>query len=271
MYAYKSNSLNGRGLVYRIFGINSGTLAFDILTDADTSGNLDGARCPTAVLQVPPALLLRKQTQDQAGGPFTFSLTNTTVTTGSATTTAADTPVVVNGQAYTVTPGGVGQQLTVTETALPQAWRLDQVACSRAGVPVVPNITGNAFTLPGSATGYGGLIECTVTNRLNNSVLALTKTSSPATAVRTGQALTYTLTASNQGPDAADGAVLRDPAVAGVSCSALSCSATGGAQCPAAAQLTVAQLQGTGLVLPQLPLNGAVTLTLTCEVTASGF
>lgn len=271
MYAYKSNSLAGRGQVYRIFGINSGTLAFDILTDADTSGNLDGARCPSAVLQVPPALLLRKQTQNQAGGPFTFSLTNTTVTSGSATTTAADTPVVVNGQAYTVTTGGVGQPLTVTETALPQAWRLGQVSCSSAGTPVVPSISANAFTLPGSATGYGRLIECTVINRLSNSVLALSKTSSPAAAVRTGQALTYTLTASNQGPDDANGAVLNDPVVPGVTCSAVSCAATGGAVCPAGPQLSVAQLQGGGLVLPQLPANGVVTLTLDCVVDASGF
>jgi uncharacterized repeat protein (TIGR01451 family) len=272
MYAYKSNSTSGRGQVYRVFGIGTGgTLAFDILTDADTSNNLDGARCPSAVLQVPPALLLRKQTTGEAGGPFTFDLTNTTVTTGSATTTAANSPVVVNGLAYTVTAAGVGQPLTVTESALPAGWRLDQVVCTSGGTPVAPLAAGNVFTVPGNALGYGKLVECTVTNRRNVSTLAVTKTSSPSTAVRTGDTLVYTITAGNQGPDAADGSVLRDPAVAGMSCSTVTCAASGGAQCPGAAALTVAGLQGTGLTLPALPVNGTVTMTLTCQITASGY
>lgn len=271
MYAYKSNSLSGRGQVYRIFGIGSGSLAYDILTDADTSSNLDGARCPSALLQVPPALLLRKQTSGEAGGPFTFSLTNTTVATGSVSTTAADTPVVVNGQAYTVTAAGVGQALSVSETALPTGWRLGQVSCTSAGSPVTASVSGNAFTVPGNALGYGRLVECTVTNRRSASTLALAKTSSATGVLRSGDSLVYTLVASNQGPDAADGAVLQDPAVPGVSCASLSCSATGGAQCPPGPALTVAGLQGSGLVLPALPAAGSVTVTLQCEVTASGF
>ena len=271
MYAYKSNSLSGRGLVYRIFGIGGGSLAYDILTDADTSSNLDGARCPSAVLQGPPALLLRKQTSGAAGGPFIFSLTNTTQSSGTVTTTAADTPVVVNGQAYTVTAAGVGQPLTVSETTVPSGWRMGEVSCSSGGNPVTASVSGNAFTVPGSALGFGRLVECTVTNRRSASSLQLAKTSSATGVLRTGDSLQYTLVASNQGPDAADGAVLQDPAVSGVSCSGITCSASNGAQCPDSAGLTIAGLQGSGLVLPALPAGGSVTVSLQCEVTASGF
>jgi hypothetical protein len=95
----------------------------------------------------------------------------------------------------------------------------------------------------------------------------------PATELESGDTTTYTITVSNDGPSAADGAVVSDDwtATPGLDCSAgpLTCAASGtaGTQCPAA--VTPAQLQA-GIAIPALPLGGVVTFSLACEVTASG-
>lgn len=69
----------------------------------------------------------------------------------------------------------------------------------------------------------------------------------------------------NGGPDAADGAIVRDPAGTQLECGVVSCgNASGGAVCPAT--LDIATLQGPGIVVPTLPANGALTFTLQCVV-----
>ncbi|WP_162314899.1 DUF11 domain-containing protein [Pseudoxanthomonas yeongjuensis] len=97
--------------------------------------------------------------------------------------------------------------------------------------------------------------------------LAITKTASSPTVVD-GGSVTYTIVVSNNGPEGAgDGAVVKDPAVAGIDCASatLTCDAAGGAVCPASP--TVAQLQAaTGLVIPTLPVDGTVTLRMTCTL-----
>jgi hypothetical protein len=95
----------------------------------------------------------------------------------------------------------------------------------------------------------------------------------PDTEVESGASTTYTITVTNDGPDAADGAVVSDDwtTIPGLDCSAgpLTCTASGtaGTQCPAA--VTPAQLQA-GVAIPVLPNGGVVTFALTCEVTATG-
>lgn len=97
--------------------------------------------------------------------------------------------------------------------------------------------------------------------------LAIVKTVTPEEA-RSGEAVVYTLQASNDGPDSADGALLTDPGVPGsLNCTALTCAAAAGAVCPAAP--TPAQL-AAGLVIPTFPVGGTITLELTCTVTATG-
>ena len=110
--------------------------------------------------------------------------------------------------------------------------------------------------------------------------LSLTKTNTPGSGatdqtsdtVTRGTSTIYSIVVSNNGPDAANNAVLRDPAPTGLTCTAVSCgSATGGAVCPAsgtgAGQLSVANLQsGGGVVLPTLPANSSLTVNLTCTV-----
>lgn len=100
--------------------------------------------------------------------------------------------------------------------------------------------------------------------------LSMTKSVSPSP-VQSGQSATWSLLVANAGPGAADGAVVQDPAVAGADCSAatVSCSATNNAACPSSG-LTIAALQGAGIIIPTLPATGTVTLQFTCRVTASG-
>lgn len=100
-------------------------------------------------------------------------------------------------------------------------------------------------------------------------LLSITKTNS-TTAVVAGASYAYTVVASNGGPDAADGAVLKDISSAGLVCTAVSCPAaslTGGATCPAAPSNL---LLAAGTTVPLFPANSSVTLVVTCAVTATG-
>ncbi len=160
----------------------------------------------------------------------------------------------------------------------PPAGYRTQITCSNAGTatPNLPSGPGTATATsqewPEFSPGAGADIDCSISNTLNSADLAISK-SNGATSVVSGSQTTYDLVVSNAGPDAADGAILRDPAPTGLgSCilGAPACAAAGGAVCPAtgsgAGQLSVANLQGAGVVIPTLPNGGSVTVKLTCTV-----
>jgi uncharacterized repeat protein (TIGR01451 family) len=89
--------------------------------------------------------------------------------------------------------------------------------------------------------------------------------------VTAGQSTTYTLTAANGGLSAANNAVLTDPAATGLSCTTVSCSvASGTATCPVAPTLSVANLQGAGVPMANLPPNSSLSFLVGCTVTATG-
>jgi len=99
--------------------------------------------------------------------------------------------------------------------------------------------------------------------------LRVVKTNSTGT-LESGATTSYTLTVTNLGTFAADGAVITDIPSAGLSLQSVTCgSAAGGAVCPAGL-LTVAALTGAGIVIPTLPAGGSVTFTVTALVTATG-
>ncbi|MDO9403232.1 MAG: hypothetical protein Q7T87_04315 [Polaromonas sp.] len=124
-----------------------------------------------------------------------------------------------------------------------------------------PN-TGNNTSL--QATAYNSFGFCVPVSA--TALLALTK-SNGSNAVTAGSTTTYTLTASNAGPGAADGAIIRDPPASGLACTQLTCASAGGAACPATPG--VAGLQA-GLVIPSFPAQSTISLQLTCQVTATG-
>lgn len=205
---------------------------------------------------------------------FTLTITGTG---GPATATTTGTGSTANGTA-TLNPGAVGASYTFTETAAAGADLANYTttySCTNAlSGGQAPSGSGTSFAVTGVS---GDDLTCVFTNtRKNRADLRLTKTNTPgangevdqaADTVVSGATTVYALTVTNLGPDAADGAVLTDPVPTGVTCTTASCTSAGGATCPApTGAALVAALQGAGATIPALPLNGTVTVTLTCNV-----
>ena len=166
--------------------------------------------------------------------------------------------------------------------AVPANYR-PQISCTNAAAgssTALPSGSGTAAATrqewPAFATTGGDDIDCLITNALPSADLRITKTNTPgvngdvdqaADTVVSGATANYNIVATNLGPNAANGAVLTDPAPTGLTCSTASCAAAGGAVCPApTGAALVAALQGAGATIPTLPNGGAVTITLTCSV-----
>lgn len=98
-------------------------------------------------------------------------------------------------------------------------------------------------------------------------LLSISK-SDGTSSVGAGSSVSYSIVVTNDGPNSAANAVVKDPAAAGLLCTTLSCSALGGALCPS--PLTIGLLQGAGLSIPAFPANSSVTLVLGCTVSATG-
>jgi uncharacterized repeat protein (TIGR01451 family) len=225
-------------------------------------------------LCAPATVTLNKTTRRVSGGPFDFGLSNTAQATGSVTTTAVDLPAQADGDTNTagIQPFAVstfGTDVVITENALPAGWLLEDAVCTSGGTPIGSR-SGSAYTIPGALIDASAeSFVCTFTNTPTTN-LRIAKDANP-TAVRSGETVTYTIAVNNDGPGPGDGAVIRDPAIFGVDCSAgtLACgNAAGGAVCPASP--TVADLQGSGVTIPTFPAGGSMQFTLTCTVTASG-
>ncbi|MFC3217213.1 hypothetical protein [Comamonas sp. JC664] len=124
----------------------------------------------------------------------------------------------------------------------------------RANSPVRPCQRADRCTLPGTEHRGG----------LRLPILGLSKTVNATNAVRPGDCLVYTITASNAGPVAITQAVLADPAPANVVLGAWTCTASGVA-CPAAA--------GSGPLnetIASLPVGASLTYVLQAQVAATG-
>lgn len=181
---------------------------------------------------------------------------------------------------------GVGAIPVTLATLQPAA---DAVNNGNAGIPATPSFSVTWSTYQHTFTAAGTEATIQVVNNaapadfntglfIDNFIfagdpcaeLAIVKTASPENAT-SGDDVVYTLLVTNDGPDAADGAVVTDPQPVGLDCSTgtLTCGAeAGGAVCPASP--TVADLQGAGVAIPTLPVGGSLQFTLTCTVTASG-
>jgi len=258
------------GLVYRIFKTASGSWSYDLLADdAATSTNLDGARCPAAVTQLPPAVLLRKTTTGVAGGPFTFTLDNVSRANATVTTTQPGQAVQVDGDANLVglqsfTVSTVSQNVVITESALPAGWKLEKAECRNRAGALVGTRTGGALTLPAASVVAGEVFECDFTNAQMTANLSLSKTNNRSTVVK-GSSVDYIIVARNDGPDAADGAVLRDTIPATLTCNEpVTCTrSSDGGNCPVA--VTASGLNA-GLSIPSFPNGEAWTMKMTCTV-----
>jgi uncharacterized repeat protein (TIGR01451 family) len=120
----------------------------------------------------------------------------------------------------------------------------------------------------GANTNAGCAFENTLIARQAN--LTIVK-SNAVGSVTAGQSTTYTLTAANGGLSSANNAVLTDPVVTGLSCTTVSCSvASGTASCPVSPTLSIANLQGAGVPMANLPPNSSLNFLVGCTVTATG-
>ena len=129
-----------------------------------------------------------------------------------------------------------------------------------------PFTTNNrAVSVPDGGTvraDFGLIVAVTV-----DADLVVTKDNGTAQ-VTSGGTTTYSLVISNAGPNAADGALIHDAGVPGLSKLSVSCSlASGGATCPGAPSVTA--LENGTLSIPLFPSGGSITLEIAADVTAA--
>jgi trimeric autotransporter adhesin len=198
-------------------------------------------------------------------------------TGGPANVTTTGTGTAATGVA-TINPGAIGAAYTFSEAGAAGANLANYATTYNCTNTLTggqtPSGSGTSFNLTAVA---GDNLTCTFVNTRNALAnLGLTKTNTPgvngnvdqaADTVTSGATTVYTITVSNAGPDAANNAVITDPAPTGASCSTATCTATGGAACPAqTGAALVTALQGAGATVPTLPVGGSVTITLNCTV-----
>lgn len=253
----------------------------------------DGANCPTAPITFPSDLAVTKtdgNTTYMSGtnvvytivvsnnGPFGASNARMQDALPAGITTASWTCVAANG-AVCATASGVGAidaLVDVPYNALPNPAAIATFTLTMA---VPASFTGDLVNTATVAPGPGN----TDSNMANNSAtdtntqislanLRISK-ANPAGPVTSGDTTTYTIVATNDGPSAANNAIISDDwtTLPGLDCTAgpATCMASGttGTQC--SSSVTPAGLQA-GLAIPVFPSGGIVTFTLQCVVTATG-
>lgn len=130
------------------------------------------------------------------------------------------------------------------------------VAISLTGTTVDVTPSNNTVTVTSTVTPAGNI--------------GVTKTNAVGT-LTAGQTTSYTVNVSNSGPGNATNTVVTDPATTGLSCTTVTCSvASGAAVCPVAPALSIANLQGSGVTIANLPANSSLNFQVGCAVTATG-
>ncbi|MDP9912239.1 putative repeat protein (TIGR01451 family) [Variovorax boronicumulans] len=181
----------------------------------------------------------------------------------SVANTASETDT---GTAQTVTVGSV---ITIGETFTTgnMANYSSSYSCSNAlAGGQSPSGTGNSFSV---TPAEGDVLTCIFLNQGTAVDLQVIKTANP-TSVQKGGITTYTMVFSNNGPIAANGAVMRDSPAPGLDCTVPStvatCSAAGGATCPGSTIPVGSLTSSAGVAIPVFPSGGTVTLTMQCTV-----
>lgn len=204
----------------------------------------------------------------------------------SATTSGSANP---SNASTGLTVLGAGNTMQFEEAVKANGTGADQAPDNYAAALTCTNATAGSATVlpsgPGTALATrrqwaeftpasGDDLDCLITNTPSVAQLQITKTNTPTagpddqagdTVTRT-QSTTYQIVVRNNGPLPANGAVVRDSAVAGLTCPTATCTFTGGAACPALTGATLATALQAGVAVPTLPANGTVTFLLTCTV-----
>ena len=215
-----------------------------------------------------------------AGGTFTYTVTATS--NGNAPANGAvvadPLPAGIASWSWTCTASGGA----VCPVASGSAALNETIATFPVGGQVVYSITAKLnVTATGTVTNTAtvtppatGVCSGSCTASVNNPIqavprVALTKTSAAGT-LTAGSTFTYTVTAISNGGAAANGTVVTDSLPANVASWSWTCTAIGGAVCPAAsAPSGTAALSQT---IATFPVGGQVVYTITAQlaITASG-
>ncbi|MCA0394867.1 MAG: DUF11 domain-containing protein [Proteobacteria bacterium] len=285
---------NNEGGFYKI-DLLTGT--WTLVSSSPGASINDGANCPTAPITFPADLAVTK-TNTPAQGPV--DLADDTYLPGE---TRSYSIVVRNNGPFGVQNASVSDPLPagITAATWTCASTSGGAVCGQASGTGAINDAGLdlpvgavatytfTFTVPVSFTGPlantvtvgvpAGYSDpdpsnnvATDTDAQNLSAdLGITKTNTPASgsvdlpgdALMSGAQTVYTIVARNDGPAAAHGAILTDPAPQGLTCTAVACTGVaGGAACPV---VSLAALQA-GVPIPVFPAGGSVTIELTCTV-----
>ena len=218
----------GTTLTYTITLNNDGTAASSGTTAQDT--------IPVGVRYVLASTLLNGATVSDTAGAMPFASAGLVNSTGQIAGVLA-----------------VGQTATL----------VFKVVVNNTATGTVTNTATGDVDGAGSAPATNASVSSPITLI---ALLSISKTNGTSSVVA-GGTTTYTITVKNAGPSAADGALLKDAAAAGLACTGATCT-SGGASCPA--PLDIPTLQSSGLLISSLPANTSVTLFLTCNVTATG-
>jgi uncharacterized repeat protein (TIGR01451 family) len=223
------------------------------------------------------------------GGTTQYTITLSNPTAVTATTLTFSDPAVSNFIKFTVTcTASAGSLCPAPATAT----TVLSVETTGVTVPrVAPNSTVT-FIIRGTVTGAAGTTVTNIasivpigyidTDPTNDSAqdsdpvtgsvfLSITKTNS-VTTLTAGLTTSYIVTVTNSGSATVNNALFKDTPSAGLSCTSIFCTANGAALCPLPANLTIANMTGSGIQIPSLPAppTSSVQFTINCNVTATG-
>jgi len=261
--------------------INTATIAPPAGTTDTSPGNNTGTAVvnigPQADLSITksatPTIILDGQTTS-----FTLVVRNLGPNTATNATVQDTLPSGLFGMVLISATGASGGTLTASTVAssqfngtltLPASSSVTIVLrATAAGVGTQVNqatVTAPIGTI--DPTPANNNAQATVTIPVSTS-LGITKTNA-VSMIAAGSTTTYTVTAFNDGPAAADGTIVRDPVSTGLSCTSVTCTANGGAICPGP-PIAMSALQGAGLTLDTFPASSNLVFTVICGVTATG-
>ena len=244
-------------------GNNTGTVVINIGPQSDLS--ISKSATPTVIL-------------DGQTTSFTLIVSNAGPNTATNATVRDTLPSGLFGMVLLSATGASGGTLTASTVASSQFNGTFTLPANSSVTVVLRATAGGVGTQVNQATvtapigtidptPANNIAQATVTIPISTS-LGITKTNM-VTTLTAGQTTSYTVTAFNDGPAAADGTIVKDISSAGLVCTSVTCSASGGAICPSA-PIAIAAMQGAGLSLATFPGSSSLIFTVICGVTATG-
>lgn len=269
----------------RTLPTGAGTLSGGVVSYTIVPGPWDNITCSIINTPVPRLTVTKTASANPlvvgvSGQSYTININVANIPTTTPTITLTD--ILPTG----ITLSGIPTATGGTMTGCPSSGNT-LAGCSIAAgapvgnilitVPVAVGATAPSSVINTATVAGGGDPACTgtapacsgsvTTATLATAALLITKTDNKVIAT-SGTTNDYVVTLTNQGPSPADGSVLTDAAVAGLTCPAanqVTCTViAAGAVCPS--PITLGNLTGVGVIIATLPANGALQFTYTCNV-----